>query len=110
MSALKLDIEIEQGSTFQREFTVLDSAGVAFDLTGYTTRGKLNTIGGVYVANFATSATGNKLLIELTAVQTAAFTPSTSFSHKYDIEAESPSGIVYRIAQGSVVVSAEQTK
>lgn len=110
MPALTHDVTIEQGATFQREFVVTDSAGSAFDLTGYTLRGKIRDNTGTEAATFATSSTTNSLLIELTAAQTATLQPSTSFSHRYDVEAESPDGVVYRIAQGQAVVSAEQTK
>jgi hypothetical protein len=109
MPALNHDILIEQGATFQREFTVTDSAGVAFSLAGYTVRGKIRDNAGTDAVSFTVTATSNKLLIELTAVQTAALPASTSFTHKYDVEAES-GGVVYRIAQGNVLISAEQTK
>jgi hypothetical protein len=110
MAALQLDITIEQGATFQREFTVTDSAGEAFSLAGYTVRGKIRDNAGTETVSFTASASTNKLLIELTATQTAALPASTSFSHRYDVEAESPAGVVYRIAQGNIVISAEQTK
>lgn len=72
MPALQLDITIEQGATFQREFTLTDSAGVAFSLAGYTVRGKIRDNAGTETVSFTASASTNKLLIELTATQTAA--------------------------------------
>jgi len=103
-------LAIEAGATFQREFTVTNPDGTAFPLAGYTVRGKLRTLAGVEAATFAATATDNKLLIELTAAQTALLTASAAYSHKYDVEAESPTGIVYRIAQGQALISAEQTR
>ena len=74
-------------------------------------RGKLRDNSGVEAATFACTISGtNQVLAELTATQTAALPASTSFSHKYDIEVEDSNGIVYRIAQGRAIVSAEQTK
>lgn len=110
MPALKLDIEIEQGATFQREFTVTDRLGHIFDLTGFVARGKLRNNSGEVSAIFATSAVSNTVLIELTAVQTAELAAETYFNHNYDVEIESPTGTVYRIAKGRVLISAEQTK
>ena len=112
MPALQLDVTIESGATFQRAFTCTDSAGA--DLPGFssfTARGKLRDNSGVEAATFACTVSGtNQVLAELTATQTAALPASTSFSHKYDIEVEDSTGIVYRIAQGRAIVSAEQTK
>jgi hypothetical protein len=78
MPALSLDITIEQGATFQREFTLTDSAGVAFSLAGYTVRAKLCDNAGTETASFTATASSNKLLIALTATQTAALPASTS--------------------------------
>lgn len=112
MSALIQDITIEQGATFQREYTVTDSRGAGLsDFTSYTSRGTLRDNSGTLVLSFTVTITGPKtVLVSLTAAQTAALPASTSYTHKYDIEVQSPSGVVYRIAQGRAEISAEQTK
>lgn len=107
MPALKLNVLIEQGATFQREFTITDPVtGAAFDLTGFTIRAPLKNMSGDTVVSFASNINTNKLLIELADEQTAALAPSAQCNHTSVIEAESPAGKVYRIAQISAVVSA----
>ena len=106
MPALTQDITIDQGATFQREFTVVDSAGVAFDFTGYTVTAVLKTSGGVKVADFTTTVTGNKILIELPEAMSLIIPPTTNFQHRYIVTATHPTAPDYRIAQGNALISA----
>lgn len=112
MPALIQDITIEQGATFQREYTITDARGGELaDFTSFTARGTLRDNAGALVLTFSAAITGPKtLLVSLTATQTTALPASTSYTHKYDIEVQSPAGVVYRIAQGRADISAEQTK
>lgn len=107
MPALKLDIEIESGATFQREFTVTHIDGSAFDFSGYTVAANLNTSAGAFVAAFAITVTGNKILIEMP--ETTILPATTNFQHKYDVHASKAGAPDYRIAQGNVLISAAQT-
>lgn len=104
MSALRLDVEIEQGATFQREFTAT-ADGLAFDMSGFTVTGAVYDSAGTAAAAFATSISTNKILIELTDEQTASLPDSTSFTHTYSVFAVSPAGIGYKIAKGNVLIS-----
>ena len=111
MPALKCDVVIEQGATFQRAFKVTSHGKDIEGFQTFTARGMLRNNAGVLAASFATSVTDPRtVMIELSATQTAALPASISYSHKFDVEAESPDGIVYRIAQGRATISAEQTK
>ncbi len=111
MPALICDVTIEQGATFQREFKVTDKGKDIVGLANFLVRSMLRTNAGVLAVSFTVVVTGPRtILVSLSATQTAALPPSTSFSHKFDVEAESPLGVVYRIAQGRASISAEQTK
>jgi hypothetical protein len=111
MPALKCDVTIEQGATFQREFRVTDKGKDIAGFTSFVTRAMLRTNSGALAASFTTAVTGPRtVLITLSAGQTALLPAATGFTHKFDVEAESPLGIVYRIAQGNATISAEQTK
>lgn len=107
MPALSLNVVIEQGATFQREFTVTDALGAAFDFTGYTVTGELKTLGGVHVADFTVSVTTNKILIELHEATSLTISPTTNFQHRYVVTATHPAAPDYRIAQGKALISAE---
>ena len=110
MPALKLDVTIEQGATFQREFTVTNPADSSpFNFAGFIFRGKLRDNKGNELTTFDVSANTNKILAELSATKTAALKAGITYNCKYDIEAESNDGIVYRIAYGRGLVSEEQT-
>ena len=109
MSALILDITIEAGATFRREFTVNNLDGSPFVFTGYTVAAALNTNAGVNVADFTAIVAGNKILIEMDEAVSALFPPTSNFQHKYDVLASKTGAPDYRIAQGNVVISAQQT-
>jgi len=106
MPALQHNILIEQGATFQREFTVTNSTGAAFDFTGYTVTAELKTSPGVKVADFIVDVIGNKVLIELTEAATAALAATTNYQHRYVVLATKAMAPDYRIAQGFAIISA----
>lgn len=108
MSALKLDVVIEQGATFQRELTVTNAeTGAAFDLSGYTCGGDLKDAAGNVVAAFGTNISVNKLTIELTDEKTDLLTPTVRNTYTGTITAVSPTGQVFRLAQIKASVSAK---
>lgn len=106
MPALTHDVTIEQGATFQREFTVT-SSDVSFTLVGSSIAGTLKDSTGNTAATFDGSATSaNTALIELSDEVTKLLTPTTHFQHTYTVTATTPAGITYRLAQGQAVISA----
>ena len=92
-------------------------ATVPINLTGYTAALQIRSLpeDPVAVLSLATGGNGitiptptdGTVVVEATAVQTQAIIAGTYY---YDIEITSQSGIVYRLAQGQVVVSAEVTR
>jgi hypothetical protein len=108
-------ISIDQGATYSLALTYKDSNGTAINLTGYTAAMQIRTSyessstvvsltssSGIVI----TAATG-LLTINITSNQTAALTPGT---YVYDLEITSGAGVVTRLIQGSVMVSAEVTR
>jgi hypothetical protein len=108
-------ISIDQGATYSLALTYKDANGAAINLTGYTAAMQIRTSyeaastvlsltssSGIVI----TAATG-LLTINITSNQTAALNPST---YVYDLEITSSAGVVTRLIQGSVMVSAEVTR
>ncbi len=122
MTAGTLNIVIEQGTTFQKKLTWADdptfpAAGNPIDITGYTARMQLReekdspdpaileltdsngriTIGGANgeIDLFIDDADTEALIIE---------------SGFYDLEVESPAGIVTRLVEGTFQLSTEVTR
>ncbi len=92
-------------------------ATVPVNLTGYTAALQIRSLPEDPTAVLSLSTGGNGITIptplngtvevQATAAQTRAIIPGTYY---YDIEITSTGGIVYRLAQGQVVVSAEVTR
>jgi hypothetical protein len=106
------DISIEQGATL-----VLTITRNALNLTGYTMRmqGRTSHASTTIVLNSATNvvittapATNSVITVTISATNTALL-PAPS-SGVYDLEAESPTGVVYRILEGAYSVSPEVTR
>lgn len=92
-------------------------ATVPVNLTGYTAALQIRSLPEDPTAVLSLATGGNGITIptptngtvevHATAIQTRAIIPGTYY---YDIEITSQGGIVYRLAQGQVVVSAEVTR
>jgi hypothetical protein len=92
-------------------------ATVPVNLTGYTAALQIRSLPEDPTAVLSLATGGNGITIptptngtvevSATAAQTRAIIPGTYY---YDIEITSQGGIVYRLAQGQVVVSAEVTR
>jgi hypothetical protein len=106
------DISIEQGATY-----VLTITRNALNLTGYTMRmqGRSSHASSTIVLNSSTNVTittapgtNSVITVTISAINTALL-PAPS-SGVYDLEAESPAGVVYRILEGAYSVSPEVTR
>jgi len=108
-AAAKVNLDIDQGSTFYYRVNLLDTGGNALNLTGYTGNAQVRTS---YTSNNSTAMvvtiTGNTGLVELTmnAATTATLTRNR---YVYDVELNY-SGIVARIMEGVVSVSPNVTR
>ena len=106
------DISIEQGATY-----VLTISRNALNLTGCTMRmqGRSSHASSTIVLNSSTNVTittapgtNSVITVTISAINTALL-PAPS-SGVYDLEAESPAGVVYRILEGAYSVSPEVTR
>lgn len=111
----KLNMVIEQGTTFNPVLTYQDADANLINLTGYTARMKIKNArtdaghleelttenGGITLGGVA-----GTIALLFTDTQTTAMTWETGV---YDLELISGSGIVTRLLQGVVTVSAEVT-
>lgn len=125
MSAQNLTISIEQGATWQRTLTITDD-GIARDLTGYTARMQIRRLLGSSDAPLVdlpgdsgalsiTPSTGVIVLILPAATTAALPVPNRSqFGMQtmgvWSLELTSGAGVVERILEGTVQISAEVTR
>lgn len=116
MSAGDYDFHIEQGATFIRDFIWLDSNNDPIPLEDYTARLEIrkNYESSEILLSASTSdgrititPAAGKVTLTFSDTDTAALTWRYG---RYDLELESPLGVVYRLLEGSVVVSKEITR
>lgn len=114
MLAGLLDIEIEQGATFNLAFLYEDGAGQPIDLTGMTARMQLRRqySSSEFILNLSTENGGITIeaLTGTISLFVSAFDTSTlSGSGVYDLELVN-GPIVNRILSGSYIICAEVTR
>ena len=101
------NLVINTGSTFSQTFTLESSMDDSpFNLTGYTPTAQIRKWAGSATATDFTCqvpapATQGKILISLTATQTAALNPGR---HVYDIRVTTAGGTVETVVEGSVLI------
>ena len=116
MSAASYDFQIEQGTTVSVPVVWTDSTGAAINLAGYSARMQLRQsasspnvlleLSSVLGTLVITPSTGT-IVISMSATVTAGFTWNRA---KYDLEVTSASGVVTRLIEGQITVSAEITR
>lgn len=112
--AVNYDIGIDAGSTFQIIFAWKDAASEAIDMTGYSARMQLRRDLGQADPDLSL-ATGSGITITGVSGETLVeiepdTTKAMTGSYFYDLEVESPAGVVTRLCQGTVTVSSEVTR
>lgn len=111
----KLNMVIEQGATFNPVLTYQDSDAVIIDLTSYTARMKIkDSRADVTALEEITTENGGITLGGVLGTIALLFSDTdtalmTWESGVYDLELISGSGIVTRLLQGVITVSAEVT-
>ena len=97
---------IEQNATFSTTVNVVDSAGAAVNLYGYSASTQMRKSYYATSATIITSTiTGNangEITLSMTAANTANLTPGRSV---FDLLITSPTGVKTRVIEGIVVVS-----
>ena len=119
MKPVKKDLEVYKGNTYRKQFQwKIKDSDTAMDLTGCEIKMqiKLCSTDEVAVLELSTEnarivisepATDGKWTIEMTALDTAAFTFSQAV---YDLDIKFPSNDVYTIIAGKVIARNEVTK
>ncbi len=107
--ATRLDIIIDQGSTFTLSFDVEDANNDPFDLSGYTVAGQMRkNHNSSNSTSFSTAiANTNEITISLTATQTANLVADR---YVYDVEIDDGASTITRIIEGVSTVTPEVTK
>ena len=97
---------IEQNATFSTTVNVVDSAGAAVNLYGYSASTKMRKSYYATSATIITSTiTGNangEITLSMTAANTANLTPGRSV---FDLLITAPNGTKTRVIEGIIVIS-----
>lgn len=105
------EIHIDQGSTFSTTINVNDASGSTQNLVGYSARSMMRKSYYSSSANNFTVEITNPANGEISISMTAANTANLkSGRYVYDLEMESPSGVVTRIVEGIVIVLPNVTR
>lgn len=122
MAAAKLDLKIQQGSTFVRDMTLKDGAGNPISLLGCLIRGQIRPTAtdGTVLASFVCTITDTalgKASFALTSDQTSAIPavdqtgPSKKIAqYAWDLEIVYSDQTVERLLEGIVYLSPEVTR
>lgn len=113
MPAAKLNLTVEQGTTYSKRLVWKDKNRRPINIVGWSARMHIRkTVADSVVILELTSANGRiafpaagAIEIRLTAAETAALQPGV-----YDLEMVAPDGSVTRLVEGKVIVSPEVTR
>ena len=116
MPAAKLDIFIEQGTTWEHSLMLQDSNGASINLTGYTAQMQIRA--SFSAANpliTLTNTNGRITITQLTGsidlLLQASETTDLNFSNAvYDLIITSPAGRVTRLLQGTAILNFDVTR
>lgn len=109
----KLDITIEQGSTYQRIITIQDSAHNPVNIANDTFRGQIrkhpkqDVVHTSFTFSFYTDGTDGKIVALITDTNTSAARTGRNY---YDIEWVKQDGTVIRLLEGIATITSEVTK
>ena len=111
------NITCEQGSTFERSIVWRQRSRLPKNLTGYSARMTVRPFATSEDAILELTSSGNDITfvtptaglfkITIAAAATAELTPQVG---EYDLELESPTGVVTRLLRGTFTITAEVTR
>lgn len=111
------NLTIEQGSTFDDEYQYVDDDGNPVDITGYTVRmqGRLSVESSATVLDWDTAGGEITLSDPSNGKFKFAADPTTTgaldFTRGvYDLEIESPGGVVRRLLEGELILAKQVTR
>lgn len=111
MAALEFDLEIEQGSDYEKSFPVIDTLTnqTVEDLSGWSVKGQIRS-------GHLASALLHELDVTFVGLNARLLIPASVSSAwiwqkaRYDVEVTDPDGKVTRFLKGLVIVDYEQTR
>lgn len=111
------NLYIPQGTDWSETFSILDSAGAAIDLTGYTLAGQVRATqssAATLVFAFSFSISTTVVTVSVARATTTALTvgttaDSTASKFWYDYELTTPGGVRRRIQEGTLTIKREIT-
>lgn len=107
--AAKVNIVIDQGTTFNTTYTIHDAVDEPIDFTGFTANSQIRktfSSSNSYTFDVALSNSG---LVTL-SMNAATTNSITAGRYVYDVEVESQTGIRSRIVEGIVTVTPQVTR
>jgi archaellum component FlaF (FlaF/FlaG flagellin family) len=107
--ASKVNIVIDQGTTFNTTYTINDAQGEPIDFTGYTASSQIRkTYTSSTAYDFTVTMTSlGQVTLSMTADSTGIITAGR---YVYDIEVQDLSGIRSRIVEGLVTVTPQVSR
>lgn len=116
-----LTLELSQGASFSQTLRLLDRDAAIIDLTGCVARAQVRrtataaAVIATFGIAFAADRTTGQLTLSLTDEVTAAMTTgpklrSAASRYFWDLELETASGDVYRVAGGALYLEPEVTR
>ncbi|MDY3551390.1 hypothetical protein R5W24_000466 [Gemmata sp. JC717] len=113
MTAKRLDITIEQGADFVRDFPVAAANGAPFDISGYRAALQVRAAPGAPTALVTlTSDNGGLALVSgrvRAAIQEAVTADLSPGAYVYDLKLVSPAGFTSRWYEGACTVAPQVT-
>lgn len=107
--ASKINVVIDQGTTFNTTFTIHDADDLPIDFTGYSANSQMRksySSSSAYAFGVGLNSNG-----QITISMNAATTDSiTAGRYVYDIEVQDLSGIRSRIVEGIVTVTPQVSR
>jgi hypothetical protein len=107
--AQKVNIVIDQGTTFYTEFAFVDVNNDPINFTTYTGASQMRKSVSSSTAFDFTVGLGNNGIISL-SMNSATTSSITAGRYLYDLEVKDPSDVKSRLVEGIVVVTPEITR
>lgn len=108
--AVKADIVIDQGATFQTSIYITDETGTVVPLTGYTANAQMRkhyTSAIAYTFTTAIDAANGIVTLSMSANNTSNIPAGR---YVYDCELTANTGVVSRLFEGIVTVTPQVTR
>lgn len=114
--ATKLDLQMDQGATFEHQLTWKTESGTAIDLTGYTARMQVRTkVSATETIFDLTTENGflelggvaGTIIIKINNTMSSAV---DELRGVYDLELVSGAGFITRLVQGKLTIDPEVTR